>query len=496
MSRFACAWIPFFTVAAFERGEPALVDRPVAIVRGSAPAGRVGEASAAAREYRVAPGMTEAEARARCPVLVVRPWSEERVASAQHALLEAALTVSPRVEDAGPGIVQVDTAGLERLVGDARAIVDRLIRQVRAVGLRACVGVAGSRTAARLAARAGPRITIVPPGGERAFLAAVPLGALGLSAGLAATFAGWGIRTLGELAALPRRSLGDRLGTGGLRAHDEALGLDREPFRVHVPEPYWEEAQGLEWEIGLLEPLVVVMEGVLGRLCARLAVVHVSVDGVDLELTLASGATHHRAIALAYPTRDVRLMLTLIRLDLEAHPPPAAVVGIAVRARPAVTRPTPAGLWQPSSPAHRDLAVLLTRLTTLVGAENVGAPSLVDSHHPDAFTLQPFLAATAADAIHHENGTAEPAPRVMLRRKQPPAAVDVEADGGRPRSVTSDGRWTRVLASAGPWRTSGEWWDTRAWARDEWDVLLADTRLCRLAHDRLANHWHLLGVYD
>jgi hypothetical protein len=43
---------------------------------------------------------------------------------------------------------------------------------------------------------------------------------------------------------------------------------------------------------------------------------------------------------------------------------------------------------------------------------------------------------------------------------------------------------------------SGEWWDTRAWARDEWDVLLADTRLCRLAHDRLADHWQLIGVYD
>jgi protein ImuB len=496
VSRFACAWVPFFAVAAFERGEPPLVDRPVAIVRGRAPAARVMEASAAAREHRVAPGMTEAEARARCPVLVVRPWSDERVSSARHALLEAALTVSPRVEDGGPGIVQVDTAGLERLVGDARAIVDRLVRQVRAVGLRACVGVAASRTAARLAAQAGPRITIVPPGGERAFLAAVPLAALDLSADLALTFARWGIRTLGELAALPRRSLGDRLGPSGLRAHDQALGLDREPFRVHVPEPYWEEAQGLEWEIAVLEPLAVVIEGVLARLCARLAVVHVSVDGVELELTLSSGATHQRVVALAYPTRDVRLMLTLIRLDLEAHPPPAAVVGVTVRARPVVARPTPAGLWQPSAPAHRDLAVLLTRLTALVGAENLGAPSLVDSHHPDAFTLQPFLASTPTDAVAPKNAHAEPEPRVMLRRRQPPTAVDVEADGGRPRSVASEGGRTRVLACAGPWRTSGEWWDTRAWARDEWDVLLADTRLCRLAHDRLANQWHLLGVYD
>ena len=495
MSPFACAWVPFFAVAAFERAEPALVERPVVVVRGHGAAARVAEASAAAREQGIVPGLTEAEARARCPLLVARAWCDERVASARHALLEAALTVSPRIEDGGPGIVHVDTAGLGRLVGDTRAIVDRLIRQVRAVGLRVCVGVAASRTAARLAAQAGARVTIVPPGGERTFLAAVPLAAIELSADLATTFARWGIRTLGELVALPRRSLGDRLGAAGLRAHDVALGLDREPFHVHVPEPYWEEAQGLEWEIAVLEPLLVVIERVLARLCDRLGVVHVSVDGVDLELTLASGGSHHRAIALAYPTRDLRLMRTLIAVDLEAHPPPSAVVGVTVRARPAVARPTPAGLWQPPAPAHRDLAVLLTRLTEVVGPDNLGAPSLVDSHHPDAFTLRPFVApaAVATSGAHDDR---DPEPRVMLRRKQPAAAVEVETAGGRPRAVASDGRWARVLACAGPWRMSGEWWDTRAWARDEWDVLLADTRLCRLAHDRLADHWQLIGVYD
>ena len=522
MSHFACAWVPFFAVAALERLEPALVDRPLVIVRGAPPVARVVEASAAAREHRIGPGMTEAEARARCPVLLARPWSDERVASARHALLDAALTVSPRVEDGGPGIVHVDAAGLERLVGNARAVADRLVRQVSAVGLRARVGVAASRAAARLAAQAGPRVTIIPPGGERAFLAGIPLAALDLSADLAATFARWGIRTLGELGGLPRRSLGDRLGAAGLRAHDLALGLDRDPFQVHVPEPYWEEAQGLEWEIVSLEALAVVVERVLERLTGRLGVVHVSADAIDLELWLSSGAIDQRAIVLAYPTRDVGLILALIRLDLEAHPPDAAVVGVTLRARPAVARPTPAGLWQPLAPAHRDLAALLTRLTSLVGAGNLGAPGLVDSHDPDAFTLRPFTGtstdtATGTAPVNEErHGCAgalrasgglgaisgppcksiESDARMMLRRTEPPSPVAVEMDAGRPRWVSSDGARTPVLSCAGPWRISGEWWDTRAWARDEWDVLLADTRLCRLAHDRLTDTWHLIGVYD
>jgi protein ImuB len=496
MSHFACAWVPCFAAAAFERGEPALVDRPLVVVRGAPPVSRVMEASPAAREHRIAPGMTEAEARARCPLLVVRPWSDERVDSARHALLEAALTVSPRVEDGGPGVVNVDVNGLGRLVGDARAIADRLVRQVNAVGLAARVGVAQSRTAARLAAQAGPRVTVVPPGGERALLAAVPLGALDLGTELAETFRRWGIRTLGELAGLPRRSLGDRLGAAGLRAHDLALGLDRDPFRVYVPEPYWEEMLGLEWEVASLDALSAVIERVLERLAARLGVVHVSADAVDLELTLASGAAHQRAIALAYPTRDVRLILALIRLDLEAHPPPGPVVGVALRARPAVARPTPAELWQPSAPAHRDLAALLTRLTALVGVGNLGAAALIDSHHPDAFTLGPFTGASANGPAPGAEPDGEADPRMMLRRVEPPLAVAVESEAGRPRRLESGGTRARVLACAGPWRISGEWWDTRAWARDEWDVLLSDTRLCRLAHDRLADHWHLVGIYD
>jgi protein ImuB len=75
---------------------------------------------------------------------------------------------------------------------------------------------------------------------------------------------------------------------------------------------------------------------------------------------------------------------------------------------------------------------------------------------------------------------------------RPARRVDVEMAGERPARV--DAR--PVLACAGPWRASGEWWDGEAWARDEWDVMLGDGALCRLAHDRLTGHWYLDGVYD
>ena len=75
---------------------------------------------------------------------------------------------------------------------------------------------------------------------------------------------------------------------------------------------------------------------------------------------------------------------------------------------------------------------------------------------------------------------------------RPARRVDVEAAGERPTRV--DAR--HVLACAGPWRASGEWWDVEAWAREEWDVVLSDGALCRVARDRLTGHWYLDALYD
>ena len=108
MSRFACLWVECFVAAAVERSEPALRAAPLAVVAPAPSVTRVVDANPAAREYGVRAGVTETEARARCPTLVSRPFVREHVAAARHALLEAALGVSPRVEDAGAGLVYVD----------------------------------------------------------------------------------------------------------------------------------------------------------------------------------------------------------------------------------------------------------------------------------------------------------------------------------------------------------------------------------------------------
>src|SRR5436305_139603 len=92
----------FDAVSASRAGvELGLRERPCAVVTGTSPATRIVEANAVARALGVHPPMTETEARTRCPELTSRPLADEVQATACYALLDAALTVSPRVEDAG-----------------------------------------------------------------------------------------------------------------------------------------------------------------------------------------------------------------------------------------------------------------------------------------------------------------------------------------------------------------------------------------------------------
>ncbi len=521
MSRYACVLVRHFAAAAAERVEPGLRERPLAILTGAPPVTRVVEANAAAREQGVAPGMPESEARARCPLLTVRPATPELLDSATQALLQACHGVSPRIEDAGPGIVHVELDGLERLMGHDGAIGHRLARLAARVKLPACVGVADSRVAARVAARrATSRVTVMPHGRDRESLATASLEMLELPDELRATLARWGLTTLGELAALPRAGLADRLGAAGLRAHDFASGRDLEPFRPYVPPPFWEEALGLEWEIDTLPTLAVALEMLLERLTARLAAARLAADALSLRLGLASGGGDDRLVPLAYPLREPGPMLALLRLSLEAHPPPAPVTRIAVSASAVAVRPAPRELWEPAGPATRDLETVLSRLVTLARPHNVGSPVITDSHRPDAFVLVPFAppveggldplqTSPFARSATRQIGADGPAsPRALagplaLRRLRPPRRIEVTTDGTtrangrRPARVILDGRSpVRVVTCAGPWRVTGEWWDAHPWARDEWDVALADGLVCRLARDRIQGHWYLDGVYD
>ncbi len=84
----------------------------------------------------------------------------------------------------------------------------------------------------------------------------------------------------------------------------------------------------------------------------------------------------------------------------------------------------------------------------------------------------------------------------MLRAVRPPMPAHVVMAGRRPVAVQAGGLGGTVVALAGPYRTTGNWWNERPFSRDDYDVALADGSLLRLSFDRLARTWAVDGVYD
>jgi protein ImuB len=412
-----------------------------------------------------------------------------------QALLEVALAHSPRVEEAGPGLVYLDAAGLEGLFGGERQLGESLCAAAAARGLNVRVGIAGSPLGARVAARSGGGVTIVQPAEDAAYLAPAPLALLDLPEEMAARLDRWGIRTLGELAALPPAALFERLGSEGPRLQRLARGEDLRPLIPWAPAPPFEESAECEWGLDTLEPVTMLLADLAEKICARLVRRGLSADGFEWICRLAGRSLHEGSLALAAPMSEASAIAALLRVALESRPPQGVVEAVTLKAHPQRVAPAQDSLTGRLRPSPRLVTAALTRLTALVGARQLGIPALLDSHRPDAVRLDPFH----SERIHLEDGMRDSArsnspAALALRRLRPPCPAHVTLTSGRPVHLRSAALAGRIVTGAGPWRASGEWWTGGPWARDEWDVELADGTVCRLVHDGSA--WFLDGIYD
>jgi protein ImuB len=177
---------------------------------------------------------------------------------------------------------------------------------------------------------------------------------------------------------------------------------------------------------------------------------------------------HARSLELPAPLRDVRTLRTLALVDLESHPPPAAIDRVTIEAEPTPGRVLQFSLLARALPSAERVSTLMARLTALMGEDRVGSPRLTDSHRPGAFVLAPFMERgeipPRADAGVEERAEERPpatAVRRALKRFRHPVPVGISLAEGRPMRIVSDRRGIAggiVELCAGPWRTSGDWW--------------------------------------
>lgn len=501
MPRIACLFVPDFPLAALRRAEPDLHGRPLVTVAREDPRAPLTAVSAEALALGARPGISAAEARAISNALLVRQPHAEVLHSAEEALCDVADSFSPRVENAGGGVVFLEIDGLRSLFGSDRHLATSLVARLRRVGLEGRATVASTKTVAYLAARTSEGVDVVSAGEGRRRLGSLPISVLDPPDDAALTLERWGIRTLGQLAALPVTAVGWRFGETGIQLWKRAAGEDEKPLVV-CPRPcHFEETIDCGYAIDSFEPLSFLLRAALERLTARLDIRGLRAGDLRLSFRLEGGGCEEHVIAVAAPTNEVKALLALARLHFDRRPPRAAVEWFRLSAVAERLRPIKLDLFVPAGPSPQDLGVTIARLTSIAGAERVGSPAVIDSHRPEAsaierFALTPPARARAAPNRSATNGSTPLALRVF----RPPASIEVVCDRGRPDFVRGSGATEkfggRVVTLGGPWRLSGEWWRDSSFARDYYDAELSDGGVYRIYRERQSGEWFADGVYD
>jgi protein ImuB len=519
---YLCLHLPDFAAQAVECAQPELRRRPVAILSGAPPLEYVFVVNQQARELGVERGMGRMQAESFAGVVVFRRERAQENRCFAH-LVECAGHFSPRVEviaapaddHSSEATLVLDIANSERLLGTPEQIAKAIERKVHAIGLEASIAISSNACAAVLAARGTRGITILPLGREAQSLAPLPVSVLQLEEEHAATLAAWGIRTLGQLAALPSRSLAARLGQSGLRLQRQARG-EYDHLLVPMeapPDAPLTAAMQLEHPVELLEPLLFLLNQLLQQLLEEAQQRALAIASLELTVFFASDSEDRRTIRPALPERDRLVLLKLIQLELELRPPAAAVAGLRIVAHPARPQTAQQGLFTAQAPEPGRMAMLLARLRKLVGEGRAGSPELLDSRAPEAFRMAGFapshenhLGSSKQSMVPHIcPSLADVGGSPALRMFRPPRVVAIELCRGAPVAMLYDGQRCKVRASSGPWRTSGEWWTHPGWCREEWEVVVHDDGIAseklqnetlRLAHDPANGGWYVIGIYD
>ena len=466
------------------------------------------------------------------------------------AILEVARAFTPRFEQVGP-LVLLDAGGLSRLFGSPQDLGTHLSEALAKHGTGGTaprVAIASTQTAAALLALGRPGLTVVAPGQEEKALAPLSVSVLDRyerihteRSGGSSTFARgatadrldpprnrhleiltkWGIRTLGALAAIAGPDVFERLGDHGLQWQALARGIDARPLVPWVDEVPFEAALELEWPIEGLEPLSFVLARLFEPLSERLEQADRGAAVIHTSLRLTTKRVHARTLPLPSPMRDPKTLRALVLLDLETHPPDAPIDTVRVFIEPTPGRVTQWTLLERAQPAPEQVSTLVARLSALMGDTHVGSPRLQDTWKPGAFEMTRFEIAEPGVPVAAPAQPPDPSIGAALRRFRFPIPTRVQVQEGRPIRVTTDRHGFSsgaIVQSAGPWRTSGEWWSASArdesgelrrdhhaeaacgreggWDRDEWDVAMADGTIYRLVVERGVGQWFLEGIVD
>ena len=439
-------------------------------------------------------GMALADARALCPGLVTEPANLASEAAVLQALVHMARRWSPLVARDGADGLMTDISGVAHLFGGEDGLLADLRAHIARAGFACAVGVADTRGAAYALARfgggqfGGGRAA---PGQTLAAIGRLPPAALRLDHDTVTGLERLGLRSIRDLAQVPRAPLARRFGPGLMLRLDQALGVQPEPVSPEAEAPHYGVRLTLPDPIGLQSDVMAGLSRLLERLCASLASNHHGARRLALELRRVDGATALAEIGLARPMRDAGRMAALFARAVDDIDAGFGIDQLRLTA-PVVEPMAPEQMDQNRAVGADKLHDLITRLGNRVGFDNVQRYAPAQSHIPEKSFL--VLSAAYSDGDEGEVVAHTARPLVIF----PPEPIT--ATGPAPPARFSWRRMAFTTArSTGPERIAPEWWlDDPAWRsglRDYWKLETLQGRRLWLFHTPQAPGWYVQGEF-
>jgi len=288
-------------------------DDPIALGPAPGDAQVIGACTTAAWDQGVRPGLRVGEALARCPGLDLVTPHPDAVRMAVDRVTERLEGLGAAVQPHGDGTWSFMADGLMRLHDGLPALMRR-VRAALPVGCDGRVGAAPTPFASCEAARGG---VVVHDDEVAAFLAPLPSSRLPLGARSQSLLQSLGLRTIGQVAALPHSAVLDRLGRDGELAWLMARGEDDVRLSPRTPPEPMEESMDFPESVGALPALEAAMRMLIARICDRTTARGRSVRALVLRARTWDGGSWTSTVALREATADpTRIALACIpRLD-------------------------------------------------------------------------------------------------------------------------------------------------------------------------------------
>lgn len=416
----------------------------------------VAAANAAAQELGIRPGLALASAQALVPgltVLEAEPGAD-RVALTRIATW--CLRYAPLVAADPPDGAWIDATGCAHLVGGEAAMLTDLVARLGHAGLTARAAIADTPGAAHAVARHGSNAIVVPTGGVRQALAALPVQALRLPLEVVESLRRLGLDRVGDLVAAPRAPLVKRFGTVIALRLAQALGEQPESIRPLTPPAAIAQRLAFAEPIRTAESFAAVLDRLMRSVCRQLERVGRGARSLDLLFERIDNSVQAVRIGTARPSRDAPHLTKLLQERFEQVDPGEGVEAMHLIA--ATAEPLPFvqidALPTRAVSNNQDLAGLLDRLINRYGEDRIYRAEPFESDVPERAVTH---VAPLAPPTGHEWPVALPRPVRLLAPPQPVEVLALLPDHP-PAAFTWRRRRHRVRHADGPERIAGEWW--------------------------------------